>query len=73
MDLLNNYKHHLGHLEAGLNDIDTHQCFSSFSSKKWSKFESFMNVSLNVQTLKQDLGQTKRDMGFNPKDLLWPK
>ena len=66
MDLMNNYKRHLGHLEAGLNDIRTHRRFSGFLSMKWSKFESFMNVSLNVQTLKDDLGQTKRDMGFNP-------
>ena len=66
MDLMNNYNSHLGHLEAGLNAIHTHRRFSDFFSIKWSKCESFMNVSLNVQTLKEDLGQTKRDMGFNP-------
>ena len=66
MDLMNHYKHHLGHLEAGLNDIHTHLRFSGFFSIKWPKIESFKNVSLNVQTLKQDLGQTKRDMSFNP-------
>ena len=66
MDLMNNYKRHSGHLEAGPNAIHTHRRFSGFLSIKWSKCESFMNVSLNVQTLKQDLGQTNRDMGFNP-------
>ena len=45
----------------------------AFEAKKWEKIEPFMNVSLNVQTLKQDLGQTKRDMDFNPLDLFRTK